>query len=701
MLLQPLNPRNLATVLIIAVIFSNKLNRLVLVMIAKMSGKQGIFSWCSIFLTFGLVAFSASQVQAQIRIPGIQLPDLPQIDIKIPGIENLLTKEEAVTTSINDVSGEIPFLDSYSPTNFFPLAYRQVEDQGSWLLKSGFYSADLESYCLHAGTYGPSRGEGYLYAPLKGKRASIIRKILLNSVNHPEIPQQDIQSFIWSVEARAKFDTMAPNLKAVGQTLLSSGEIFDLNGGALGLIPADQQDRLFGNVNAVLRPVLEAENKIRGLVTKIDFSYAEIEKYAVLSGDPPPNPTIRQVPRGRWNYHTDGFFVRYLPSGYRRTHVEVYVPERYLINRDEKGRIVMLATADSLLEIKYQDNPIVNNAKGALAAYAFDTIRFSTSDDTSPKLVRTQEWRNVGWTFIGAVTDKKLQSNIALSGVQARLESSRMLLNQLNDFKNHLKSLHKEEWASEKDIIDLAHLRMGIAEIFPNNQESMLMQSHLLERTWQSAFHSWVSGTSSNSDKQLMKLAIDQTKSQPVLASTDTQTAIQIGGHVAVPVDTSRQRLGISSRVISPSGLYKLTIYVQNPGFSPSYKGFGHAWISLSDGQTTSYYGFYPSLRSSIELPYEVLPIGTAGTFIDDRGRHYDVMKEYTITQQGLRDAYQAIVDWNDNYNLTDHNCATFASKIGIASGALPSKDVGIFASINPASLANYLLSHGGVSKTR
>lgn len=155
----------------------------------------------------------------------------------------------------------------------------------------------------------------------------------------------------------------------------------------------------------------------------------------------------------------------------------------------------------------------------------------------------------------------------------------------------------------------------------------------------------------------------------------------------------------IAYRAISPKGPYKLTIYIDDAMSGDWATPGGHAWISLSDGQTTNYYGFYPTVSSPVELPYvflPVLPIGAPGILKDDHGRNYSVFKEYIIDEQGLRNAYQAIVDWNDNYNLAFHNCASFASSIGIASGALSSQDIGFLTIINPGSLANYLLSHGG-----
>ena len=43
-----------------------------------------------------------------------------------------------------------------------------------------------------------------------------------------------------------------------------------------------------------------------------------------------PNPSEDRgpnVPRGRWSYHPNGFYIRFYPSGYQRTRVEVMVPD--------------------------------------------------------------------------------------------------------------------------------------------------------------------------------------------------------------------------------------------------------------------------------------------------------------------------------------------------------------------------------------
>lgn len=137
---------------------------------------------------------------------------------------------------------------------------------------------------------------------------------------------------------------------------------------------------------------------------------------------------------------------------------------------------------------------------------------------------------------------------------------------------------------------------------------------------------------------------------------------------------------------------YKLTIYVVGVDYFPGThiaEPGGHAWISLSDGNTTNYYSFTPLKFSQVIYT----PIGVAGILRDAKGRKYDVIKEYIISKEGFNSARQAIIDWNDIYNLEIHNCATFAVTIGIAARVL-SEDIGLSIKNNPASLGKYLQDH-------
>lgn len=272
----------------------------------------------------GLMFTTAPAVQAQF---GFSLPTIPGLGTPpIPGLDSLLKEDPPITTSFSDTRNEVVLPDDFALKSVLPLIRQPRGAHGSFLLSPGFYEAELQSYCLHAGTHGPSRGQGYLWAPLKGPREPMIRHILQNSVQHPEIEQQAIQSLIWSILARARFSDLAPDIQGAASQLLTPAEIADLNGGALGFIPPEALSLVTENLPAPVRQILEAENQLRYLLTQTTGNFAALEQIAVLAGDPPPGAGP-EVPLGRWSEHPGGFYVRYFPSGYSRTRVQVYVPE--------------------------------------------------------------------------------------------------------------------------------------------------------------------------------------------------------------------------------------------------------------------------------------------------------------------------------------------------------------------------------------
>jgi hypothetical protein len=109
----------------------------------------------------------------------------------VPANASLLdgAPREAVTTSIKDALPVAQLLGRFLQ-GITPVTSRSTR------VPSGYFRMRLQSYCLHAGTYGPTKGDGYLLAPLKGDRAPLIRSIMERSVAHPEIQQQDIQQLI-------------------------------------------------------------------------------------------------------------------------------------------------------------------------------------------------------------------------------------------------------------------------------------------------------------------------------------------------------------------------------------------------------------------------------------------------------------------------------------------------------------------------
>jgi hypothetical protein len=346
-----------------------------------------------------------------------QFPKLPKVpDLipdKIPGLDKILQSEPPITTNIDDAVTEVPFLDDFDPEGAIPMSTLPRTKGGGFILKeAGNYIFESQSYCMKAGTYVPGEergGDGYLYAPLKGPKADIVRNILRGSYDHPEIPQEDIQILLWAIISRTKISDMSREMKLVAAELLTPKELFELNGGALGLIPEDIMDKAFASVPDPVRRVLEAEAKLRQKLTEGTPTYEELESIAVLHGTPPAEEGDREVPLGRWSYHPDGYFIRYFAHGYHRTVIELYAPEIIQVERDAKGRITKVADSfGNLIETEYDDTaePLTIPGEPSLRGYPFKSIRFERSDPDNPEEKLRIEWKNTGWTLYGVPTGK-------------------------------------------------------------------------------------------------------------------------------------------------------------------------------------------------------------------------------------------------------------------------------------------------------
>lgn len=280
----------------------------------------------SLLLTLLLISSAA---QAQFSLPSI--PDIP-IDLSsisdIPGIGNILEEEPAITSCLDDAISEAPDMDGFEPEFFTPLYDMPVSSDGMIFLLPGAYVLETRSYCINAGTYvSDTGGNGYIYAPLVGDRREIIQAILDRSSNHSEIPQTDVQALIWAVLAKYEFTDMNTDMQRTVTALLTSEEIFELNGGMMGLIPDDMMDDVFGDLPEPIRAVMEAEAELRNTLSRAGSSYAELEEIAILAGNPPDEYNEKDIPEGRWSLHPAGYYIRYFPTGYSFARVEIWVPE--------------------------------------------------------------------------------------------------------------------------------------------------------------------------------------------------------------------------------------------------------------------------------------------------------------------------------------------------------------------------------------
>jgi hypothetical protein len=268
-------------------------------------------------------ALAATGAEAQFGGIGKVISAAP---IKAPGLPDILSGPKPISTSIKDAVYGDPGKDGWTP----PMAAAALtglkrSPQGAFVLAPGYYTMLAQSYCLHAGTYGPGGGDAYLFGPVKGSAQDAVTSILRNSVAHPDIEQRDIQLLLWAIVARAKFEDLDMRLKAVAAKLLTTKQLAGLNRSALGVLTSPQLASLTGGLPGPVRAVVEAESRIRSMMSLPGSSYADIERVAVLGGAAPRGPGSIEMPKTRWSLHPDGYWVRYLPNGYSNTKVEIWV----------------------------------------------------------------------------------------------------------------------------------------------------------------------------------------------------------------------------------------------------------------------------------------------------------------------------------------------------------------------------------------
>lgn len=229
-----------------------------------------------------------------------------------------------ITTSLKDARWEEPDRDGFVPAEpKRALTQLQRTPAGGFVLQPGFYEFDGQSYCLQAGTHGPGGGDGYLFAPPEGSARDAVVTIVRNSVAHPNIDQHEIQTLLWAILARARFEDLATEHQAVAAQLLSPRQIASLNRSALDLLT---RGPIADNLPREVRQVMQAEADLRGMLTSPGTSFAELERVAVLAGMAPVGRDSLDVPTGRWSFHPDGYYIRYLPQGYSNTRVQIWVP---------------------------------------------------------------------------------------------------------------------------------------------------------------------------------------------------------------------------------------------------------------------------------------------------------------------------------------------------------------------------------------
>jgi hypothetical protein len=201
-------------------------------------------------------------------------------------------------------------------------AYTATE---GFTLKPGFYTGTFKSFCLQAGTSGPDKGNGYLYAPLVGPKEKVANTLIANWEQHPEIEQRKVQLLLWAIVAKTNFSKLSPDLQLTAAKLLNKNDLAGLGSTMIDYLSGEAMAKLTANLPEPAKTIIEIENKIRGLMYQANASFDQIESLAMLSGIAPADPNF---PGGVWGLHPDGYYIKYLPHSYSRTEVVIYVPQQ-------------------------------------------------------------------------------------------------------------------------------------------------------------------------------------------------------------------------------------------------------------------------------------------------------------------------------------------------------------------------------------
>jgi len=407
-----------------------------------------------------------------------------------------LDRDPPISTSFADALPDVAFLDDFAPRAGVPLTILQRTADGGFLLdRPGYFLFHASTYCLSPGKASPG-DEGYLWAPVRGPWADILRSLLEGSAARPEVSREDVQVLIWGMVTRTSLRDMSSDIRRVAALLLTPKQLYRLNGGARGLVPEWLLDKILEKLPPEIQSLVEAEARLREMLTDAYATYEELEDMAVLRGKPSEGEILRAVPRKRWSFHPDGYFLRIRPDGYSEALIEVHLPEDFETTQDGRGRVVSVAAADGRrIDLDYADSPgsQVVEGEAVFEASAFRSIRFEQPHPKRAGERRLAEWSGCGWTLVGVPHGAGRPAPEAgrFAGLAERYAWSEALLKETESL------LGEPAADAPGEIIALGHLAAALegalADCEPEPPQWALRQLQLLREAWQSAVASTVS----------------------------------------------------------------------------------------------------------------------------------------------------------------------------------------------------------------
>lgn len=443
-----------------------------------------------------------------------------------------------ITSGIDDAQTDVAFLDNYSPEQASPAGLVPRGPNRTLLALPGMWEGRYWSYCLHAGVQRPSEGDGYAYAPLKGPDAQVIRHILQNQLNHPEIEEPKIQVLIWAILARTKLSEATPEIRETARVLLSPDEIDRLNGGALGKLPPELLNKIVAMLPPELRQAAKVNADLRELLNNpVNASYEQIERIAAPLGNFPAPAGSREIAVGRWSYDdSQRLFVRYFPSGYSSTRIQFYAPEQFTVERDQSGRIGAIADrSGTRLEFTYKPEDSSTSMAGDPAVHVrvFASIRLTAPDRERPWEASTFSLDGSGWALTGVPNGNGRSAGVESAALQQRYDGAFDLTRQIRRLGTSIHQRDATHALDEASLVELGEYAAALQAV----HDAQPQGAPWLARGIDLFYRAWMSRAASG-----VHVATASLTAPPHSANLPTYDPSP-----SVPGNTGRQRLAQSS----------------------------------------------------------------------------------------------------------------------------------------------------------
>lgn len=354
--------------------------------------RRAAFSLALLAMTFPALA--------QINLPGgNQLPK-----INLPSLGDLTKGEPPFQTNVNTIPiwGWENF-DKLQLKDFTVLTNADRGNDDRYHLKPGRYQITLKTFCAKGYTHGPTQGDGYIIGAWTGSKAQFLREIMRRyTAKGDQVEQRDVQLLVWAIMARVDPKDMRGGARNALLTLMGEDGLKLMAQGALQHYADDAAKKIFAPADSALRPILQFENKMRGMYRNANQRYEDFERMAMLET---PKDYKTAIPNLRWNLHPKGYLVRFTSQSYAKSTMQIVIPQKPEVTRDDKRRVTRLVLGDYALNIGYDDSKpgIPYPDDKTLMAYAVNKIKIEVPEARGGVLERDVN----GWIFKGKPSVRK------------------------------------------------------------------------------------------------------------------------------------------------------------------------------------------------------------------------------------------------------------------------------------------------------